>query len=149
MSPGVARDPRAATSCRASHSQMAFSSAVISWTARAGRPARPAGSGVAELVMARSLRGLGVPLHGDPAGSWTEVPTGPERRARVVGVSIERTVRLSFSAVARASGTHTNLSAVRSEGPVLWVAGDETATIERLVADDPHRPEVYADQAST
>ncbi len=77
------------------------------------------------------------------------MPTGRQPRARVVGVSIERTVRLSFSAGARASGTHTNLSAVRSDGPVLWVAGDETATIERLVADDPDRPEVYADQVST
>ncbi|QXG76378.1 DUF3616 domain-containing protein [Modestobacter sp. L9-4] len=50
-------------------------------------------------------------------------------------MGIERTVRLSFSADARAAGTHTNLSAVRSDGPVLWVAGDETATVERLVAD--------------
>jgi len=64
-------------------------------------------------------------------------------------VSIERTMRLSFSAGARAAGTHTNLSAVRSDRPVLWVAGDETATIERLVADDPVRPREYAAQTST
>jgi len=63
-------------------------------------------------------------------------------------VSIERTVRLSFSTPARAAGTHTNLSAVRSDGPILWVAGDETATIERLVADDADDPQAYAGQTS-
>jgi hypothetical protein len=44
--------------------------------------------------------------------------------------------------------THTNLSAVRSDGPVLWVAGDETATIERLVADDPAEPRRFDRQTS-
>jgi len=63
-------------------------------------------------------------------------------------VGIERTVRLSFSADARAAGTHTNLSAVRSDGPVLWVAGDETATVERLVADDAAAPTGYAEQTT-
>jgi hypothetical protein len=58
-------------------------------------------------------------------------------------VSVERTVRLAFSAASREAQTHTNLSAVRSDGPVLWVAGDETATIERLVADDPADPREY------
>jgi hypothetical protein len=61
-------------------------------------------------------------------------------------VGIERTVRLSFSVDARAAGTHTNLSAVRSDGPVLWVAGDETATVERLVADDADAPTAYGQQ---
>ncbi|SNS17489.1 Protein of unknown function [Geodermatophilus pulveris] len=55
-------------------------------------------------------------------------------------MTVERTVQLHFGDTARAAGTHTNLSAVRSDGPVLWVAGDETATIERLVADDPREP---------
>jgi hypothetical protein len=63
-------------------------------------------------------------------------------------VDVERTVCLQFEESARAAGTHTNLSAVRSDGPVLWVAGDETATIERLVADDPERPEQYGQQAT-
>ncbi|MBA2638645.1 MAG: DUF3616 domain-containing protein [Nocardioidaceae bacterium] len=45
------------------------------------------------------------------------------------------TVRLRFGSDARDAGTHTNLSAVRAEGSCLWVAGDETATLERLVAD--------------
>ncbi|SDD54909.1 Protein of unknown function [Geodermatophilus telluris] len=53
---------------------------------------------------------------------------------------------LRFGSAARASATHTNLSAVRSDGPVLWVAGDETATVERLVADDPAAPSRYGDQ---
>ena len=55
-------------------------------------------------------------------------------------MTVERTVRLRFADDARTAGTHTNLSAVRSDGPVLWVAGDETATIERLVADDARDP---------
>jgi hypothetical protein len=56
---------------------------------------------------------------------------------------VERTVRLAFSSASREAQTHTNLSAVRSDGPVLWVAGDETATIERFVADDPADPREY------
>jgi hypothetical protein len=59
-----------------------------------------------------------------------------------------RTVQLAFDAESRATATHTNLSAVRSDGPVLWVAGDETATIERLVADDPVAPRRYDGQTS-
>jgi hypothetical protein len=63
-------------------------------------------------------------------------------------VVVERTVRLRFGQEARSAGTHTNLSAVRSDGPVLWVAGDETATIERLVADDARNPVEYGDQTT-
>ncbi|GAA2737593.1 DUF3616 domain-containing protein [Actinocorallia aurantiaca] len=37
-----------------------------------------------------------------------------------------------FGDLSRQAQTHTNLSAVRKEGRCLWVAGDETATIERL-----------------
>ena len=44
------------------------------------------------------------------------------------------TVRLCFHREARAAETHVNLSALRVEGRCLWLAGDETATIERLVA---------------
>jgi hypothetical protein len=63
-------------------------------------------------------------------------------------MSVERTVRLRFGQEARTAGTHTNLSAVRSDGPVLWVAGDETATVERLVADDPRDPAEFRDQTT-
>jgi hypothetical protein len=63
-------------------------------------------------------------------------------------VTVERTVQLHFADTARAAGTHTNLSAVRSDGPVLWVAGDETATIERLVTDDPCAPSAYSNHTS-
>jgi GNAT superfamily N-acetyltransferase len=63
-------------------------------------------------------------------------------------MTVERTVHLQFGDPARAAGTHENLSAVRSDGAVLWVAGDETATIERLVADDPDEPHRYARQTS-
>ena len=61
-------------------------------------------------------------------------------------MTVERTVRLQFEESARTAGTHSNLSAVRSDGAVLWVAGDETATIERLVADAPDEPHRYAQQ---
>jgi hypothetical protein len=63
-------------------------------------------------------------------------------------VVVERTVRLRFGHEARSAGTHTNLSAVRSDGPVLWVAGDETATLERLVADDVRNPVEFGDQTT-
>jgi Protein of unknown function (DUF3616) len=61
-------------------------------------------------------------------------------------VTVEHTVRLRFGDAARSQGTHTNLSAVRCDGPVLWVAGDESATVERLVADDPDDPHTYGGQ---
>ncbi|SHN57312.1 Acetyltransferase (GNAT) family protein [Geodermatophilus obscurus] len=61
-------------------------------------------------------------------------------------MTVERRVRLQFEESARTAGTHGNLSAVRSDGAVLWVAGDETATIERLVADAPEEPHRYAQQ---
>ena len=51
-------------------------------------------------------------------------------------MTVERTVRLRFTSASQELETHTNLSAVRSDGSVLWVAGDETATVERLVAED-------------
>jgi hypothetical protein len=63
-------------------------------------------------------------------------------------MSVERTVRLSFTPDSRAAGTHTNLSAVRCDGGVLWVAGDETSTIERLTADVPAEPREYGGQTT-
>lgn len=51
-------------------------------------------------------------------------------------MTVERTVQLHFTSAARELETHTNLSAVRSDGPVLWCAGDETATVERLVEQE-------------
>lgn len=53
-------------------------------------------------------------------------------------------VALRFYAPAVAAETHVNLSAVRADGDCLWLAGDETATVERLVGH-PHAPE-YGDQ---
>src|SRR3954451_10925922 len=37
-------------------------------------------------------------------------------------------------------GSHVNLTAVRADGAHLWVAGDETATLERLVLDTAAAP---------
>jgi hypothetical protein len=64
----------------------------------------------------------------------------------MVIMTLERTVRLRFGDRSRAATTHTNLSAVRVDGRVLWLAGDETATVERLVADAEDRPTEYADE---
>ena len=61
-------------------------------------------------------------------------------------MTLVRTVRLRFGQLSHAAATHTNLSAVRVDGRVLWIAGDETATLERLVADDPSVPGEYADE---
>ena len=66
----------------------------------------------------------------------------------MVVMTLVRTVRLRFGDLSRAAATHTNLSAVRVDGPVLWIAGDETATVERLVADDPAQPAEYAGEQS-
>ncbi|GGQ68085.1 DUF3616 domain-containing protein [Couchioplanes azureus] len=63
-------------------------------------------------------------------------------------MTVERTVRLRFGEASRIAATHSNLSAVRSDGRVLWIAGDETATVERLVADDERHPTEYAGQAT-
>jgi hypothetical protein len=54
-------------------------------------------------------------------------------------MTVDYTVRLRFGETSRAAATHTNLSAVRLDGHVLWIAGDETATIERLMADQPEK----------
>ncbi|ROO88593.1 uncharacterized protein DUF3616 [Actinocorallia herbida] len=43
-----------------------------------------------------------------------------------------RQIELVFGTDSRAAETHVNLSAVRHDGRCLWLAGDETATIERL-----------------
>jgi hypothetical protein len=74
------------------------------------------------------------------------VPPAERFGATMVGMTLERTVRLRFGDLSRAAATHTNLSAVRVDGRVLWIAGDETATVERLVADDPDHPTEYADE---
>jgi hypothetical protein len=63
-------------------------------------------------------------------------------------MTFEYTVRLVFGENSRAAATHTNLSAVRLDGPVLWIAGDETATVERLVADDPAKPSEYSGETT-
>lgn len=66
----------------------------------------------------------------------------------MAAMTVERTVRLHFEQSSRLAATHTNLSAIRTDGRVLWVAGDETATVERLVADDADRPAAYDRQTT-
>ena len=55
-------------------------------------------------------------------------------------VDVAGQVELVFSGATVRTGNHVNLSAVRAEGEHLWLAGDETATIERLVLDSPSAP---------
>ena len=47
-------------------------------------------------------------------------------------------IPLRFTPGAVRTQTHVNLSAVCSDGPWLWVAGDETATVDRLTGDATH-----------
>ncbi|GIE92585.1 hypothetical protein Ari01nite_00500 [Paractinoplanes rishiriensis] len=63
-------------------------------------------------------------------------------------MTVDYTVRLRFGDNSRAAATHTNLSAVRLDGSVLWIAGDETATVERLLADNPERAAEFADETT-
>ena len=63
-------------------------------------------------------------------------------------MAVERRILLRFGHASQVAGTHTNLSAVRTDGRVLWLAGDETATVERLVADDEREPTGYADETT-
>ena len=49
-------------------------------------------------------------------------------------MSLIRQVPLWFAEHAVDAETHVNLSAVRTDGCCLWIAGDETATVERLTA---------------
>ncbi|MGH3935508.1 MAG: DUF3616 domain-containing protein [Pseudonocardiaceae bacterium] len=44
-------------------------------------------------------------------------------------------IPLRFAQGAVDALTHVNLSAVRTDGDCLWIAGDETATVERLTVD--------------
>ena len=63
-------------------------------------------------------------------------------------MSITRSAALQFRPDAVRSGTHVNLSAVRTDGSRLWIGGDETATVERLTCDDPARPTAYGQHVS-
>ena len=69
-------------------------------------------------------------------GGRAALRPGDGRRCQGLGWAVDGTVLLRFTSASRELETHTDLSAVRSDGPVLWVAGDETATVERLVAED-------------
>jgi hypothetical protein len=63
-------------------------------------------------------------------------------------MTVDRHVQLRFETGAVEAQTHVNLSAVRSDGRYLWIAGDETATIERLTADEIGRPAQYAEHVT-
>lgn len=57
-------------------------------------------------------------------------------------------VELRFHGHVVHTGNHVNLSAIRTEGRYLWLAGDETATVERLTLDDAAEPKSGAEQRS-
>jgi len=49
-------------------------------------------------------------------------------------------VALRFTGDVVHGGSHDNITAARADGEHLWVAGDETATIDRLVLDSATAP---------
>jgi hypothetical protein len=57
-------------------------------------------------------------------------------------------VELRFHGHVVRTGNHVNLSAIRTEERYLWLAGDETATIERLILDDAAEPKTGGAQRS-
>src|SRR3954447_21106632 len=63
-------------------------------------------------------------------------------------MGVEGQVELRFSGPTVRSGNHVNLSAIRTEGGYLWLAGDETATVERLTLDSAVSPTVGNRQRS-
>src|ERR1051325_2055771 len=63
-------------------------------------------------------------------------------------MSAEGQVELRFSGHVVQTGNHVNLSAIRTEGEYLWLAGDETATVERLTLDSALAPTVGDHQRS-
>src|SRR3954466_23762 len=63
-------------------------------------------------------------------------------------MTVDYTVRLRFGETSRDAATHTNLSAVRLDGHVPWIAGGETATVERLLADDPQKAAEFGGETS-
>jgi len=63
-------------------------------------------------------------------------------------MSVEGQVELRFSGHVVRTGNHVNLSAIRAEGEYLWLAGDETATVERLTLDSADAPTVGDHQRS-
>jgi hypothetical protein len=60
----------------------------------------------------------------------------------------EGQVELRFHGHVVQTGNHVNLSAVRTEDRYLWLAGDETATVERLTLDSAVAPTIGDDQRS-
>jgi hypothetical protein len=63
-------------------------------------------------------------------------------------VGVEGQVELRFNGDVVRTGNHVNLSAIRTEGGYLWLAGDETATVERLTLDSDVAPTVGDRQRS-
>ena len=53
---------------------------------------------------------------------------------KLITMGVEQ-IPLHFAQHAVDAQTHVNLSAIRPDGDYLWIAGDETATVERLTAD--------------
>lgn len=59
---------------------------------------------------------------------------------------IDRRVSLRFHRESVEATTHVNVSAVRADEDCLWLAGDETATVERMHADGTPQPAAYGEQ---
>jgi Protein of unknown function (DUF3616) len=63
-------------------------------------------------------------------------------------MNAEQTVALRFNDEATENETKVNLSAVHTDGHFLWIAGDETATVERLRCHDPISPVEYGEHVT-
>src|ERR1044072_7760458 len=74
-----------------------------------------------------------------PCSGWS--CSSPYRNCMVERMmGTEGQVDLRFSGHVVQAGNHLNLSAIRTEGEYLWLAGDETATVEGLTLDSAPAP---------
>lgn len=86
--------------------------------------------------LAKQLRGAW-PAPSAPRAGWrVQVPLARPLPGISGVVTPIRRLPLRFAEHAVTSETHVNLSAVRTDGRWLWIAGDETATVERLTRLD-------------
>ncbi|MDP9640704.1 hypothetical protein J2S53_000649 [Actinopolyspora lacussalsi] len=59
---------------------------------------------------------------------------------------IERRMALRFHEGSVDAETHVNISAIRGDDGCLWLAGDETATVERMRLAEGEHPDSYGEQ---
>ncbi|GAB3548188.1 DUF3616 domain-containing protein [Actinopolyspora lacussalsi] len=65
---------------------------------------------------------------------------------RTMHHEIERRMALRFHEGSVDAETHVNISAIRGDDGCLWLAGDETATVERMRLAEGEHPDSYGEQ---